>query len=134
MELEHLLTMLARKDDRAARFWSKQEGAFFDIRVFHPNAASYKTTRPEELFVRHERNKQLEYEERVVNVDHGLFGPLVFSTTGAVGPMRDRFLQKLAGMIAEHDQAEYSITTAWLRCRVSFALLRNAVMCTRGSR
>ena len=84
--------------------------------------------------MRHERSKQLEYEERVINVDHRSFCPLVFSTTGAVGPMCDRFLQKLAGIIAEHDQAEYSVAMAWLPCRVSFALVRNAVMCIGGSR
>ena len=31
------------------------------------------------------RQKQLEYEERIINVDHGSFCPLVFSTNGAVG-------------------------------------------------
>ena len=30
--------------------------------------------------------KQLQYEERIVNVDHGSFCPLVFSTSGAIAP------------------------------------------------
>ena len=72
---------------RACGFWTRQEDAFFDIRVFHPNADSYRATSQEALFNQHERKKQLEYEERVTNVDHGSFCLLVFSTTGAVGPL-----------------------------------------------
>ena len=31
----------ARADVRATGFWGRRQGAFFDIRVFHPNAPSY---------------------------------------------------------------------------------------------
>ena len=124
----------ARADVRATGFWTRCEEAFFDIRVFHPNAASYKTTSPEDLFRQHERQKKLEYEERIVNIDRGSFCPLVFSTTGATGAICDRFLRKLAAKLSDSDDAKYSSTMAWLRCRVSFALLRNAVMCIRGTR
>ena len=37
--------------------------------------------------------KRTEYEERIVNVDHASFSPLVFSSTGSAGLMADRFLQ-----------------------------------------
>ena len=32
----------ARADIRARDFWSRSESAFFDTRVFHPDAASYQ--------------------------------------------------------------------------------------------
>ena len=32
----------ARADIHARGFWGRQQGAFFDIRVFHPNAPSYR--------------------------------------------------------------------------------------------
>ena len=124
----------ARLDVKARGFWSRQEDTFFDVRVFHPNASSYLDTSPDELFRRHERQKQLEYEERIVNVEHGSFCPLVFTTNGAVGPLCNRFLQRLSALLSDKEHAEYSTTMAWIRCRVSFALLRNAVMCIRGSR
>ena len=124
----------ARADVRAAGFWTRCEEAFFDIRVFHANATSYRPISPDELFRQHERRKQLEYEERIVNVDRGSFCPLVFSTTGAAGPLCDRFLKRLAAKIADKAEEEYSSTMSWLRCRISFALIRNAVMCIRGSR
>ena len=124
----------ARADIRMTGFWTRQEDAFFDIRVCHVNAPSYLSMTPKETLEHHERLKRLEYEERVINVDHGSFCPLVFSTTGATGQLCDRFLKRLGGMIAEHDQNDYSTVMAWLRCRISFALLRSAVMCIRGSR
>ena len=124
----------ARADVRAAGFWTRQENAFFDIRVFHANALSYASKSIADAFELHERRKQLEYEERIINVDHGSFCPLVFSTKGGTGPLCERFLKRLGGMLAEKDHAEYSVVMAWLRCRIAFALQRNAVMCIRGSR
>ena len=34
----------ARVDIKAKGFWSRQQSAFFDVRVFHPNAPSYRKT------------------------------------------------------------------------------------------
>ena len=93
----------ARSDVRERGFWSRCEDAYFDIRVFHPNATSYQTISPSDLFKTHERRKKLEYEERILNVDHGFFCPLVFSTTGAAGPLFDRFLCRLVSKLTEHD-------------------------------
>ena len=124
----------ARADVRATGFWTNREDAFFDVRVFHANAPAYRSLSPTKAFELHERRKQLEYEERIVNVDHGSFCPLVFSTSGAVGPLCSIFLKRLAGMVADEMHISYSSAMAWLRCRLSFALLRSAVMCIRGSR
>ena len=33
-----------RLDIRAKGFWSRQKDAFFDVKVFHPNASSYRST------------------------------------------------------------------------------------------
>ena len=82
----------------------------------------------------HETRKRLEYEERIVNVDHGSFTPLAFSSTGPAGPMADTFLQRLAGKLSEKDGVSYSSTIAWLHSRFSFALLRGSILCIRGSR
>ena len=34
----------ARADIKAKGFWCRQQSAFFDVRVFHPNAPSYRNT------------------------------------------------------------------------------------------
>ena len=124
----------ARSDIRAAGFWTGREDAFLDVRVFHANAPSNRTRTLQEACRHHEHLKWLEYEERIVNVDRGSFCPLLFLTYGAVGPLCDRFLKRLAGKISDLDKANYSEVMAYLRCRISFALLRSTVMCIRGSR
>jgi len=44
-------------DVHATGFWDRRQGAFFDIRVFHPNASSYLRTQPASLFRKHEMEK-----------------------------------------------------------------------------
>ena len=44
------------------------------------------------------------------------------------------FYRRLADLLAIHWGQVYSQTINWLRCRLSFALLRCAIMCIRGSR
>ena len=125
----------ARSDVRAAGFWTAREDAFFDIRVFHLNAPSNQSRSIQAACEHHEHLKRLQYEERIVNVDHGSFCPLVFSTSGAVGPLCERFLKRLAGKLSDRESGgKYSEIITYLRSRVSFALLRSAVMCIRGSR
>ena len=103
-------------------------------KIFNQNATSNRNKTFVEASEHHERLKQLEYEERIINVDHGSFCPLVFSTSGAAGRLATRFLKRLAGKIAEKDNEEYYAVMAWIRCKLSFALLRSAAMCVRGSR
>ena len=50
-----------------------------------------------------------------MNVDHGSFTPLVFSSTGSAGPMADTFLQRLAGKHSEKDGVSYSSTIREVR-------------------
>ncbi len=55
----------ARADIHARGFWGRRQGAFFDIRVFHPNAPSYRRTQVGSLFRRHELDKKRAYADRV---------------------------------------------------------------------
>ena len=107
---------------------------FFDIRIFHPDAASYVDKPLEKLFLQHEQQKKLEYNEGIVNVDCGTFCLLVFTTAGTASPECAKFLQWLCGMLANLDRMPYAQTAWYVRCRLSFALLRAAIMCLRGSR
>ena len=107
----------------------------FDIRIFHPDAASYAEKPLEQLLLQHERQKnQLEYNERITNVDRGTFCPLVFTTAGATSPECAKLLQRLCGMLAQLDSMHYAQTVWYVRCRLSFALLRASILCLRGSR
>ena len=48
--------------------------------------------------------------------------------------VRPLFYRHLADTLATHWGQEYNQTINWLRCHLSFTLLRCAIMCIRGSR
>ena len=124
----------ARLDIRARGFWNGTQDAFFDVRVFHPNASSHRSMSLQAAFCRQEQAKKREYGECVREVEHGVFTPLVLSTTGSLGREATTFYKCLADLISSKQQKHYSNVMCWLRCRLSFAILRSAIMCVRGSR
>ena len=78
--------------------------------------------------------KKREYGQRIREIEHGVFTPLVLSTTGGMGREATTFYRRLADMTALKRQQPYSTVMRWLRCRLSFASLRASIMCIRGSR
>ena len=74
--------------------------AFFDIRVFYPNASSYRYLQLSSVYRRHENEKKRNYEDRVKEVEHGSFTPLVFSTSGGMGGLATTTYKRLASQIA----------------------------------
>ena len=85
----------ARLDIHARGFWENQRSAFFDVRVFHPNADS---------------------------------------STGGMGKECLQYHSRLAQLISIKKGEDYAETISWIRARTSFALLRSALICLRGSR
>ena len=112
----------------------RQQSAFFDVRVFHPNAPSYRNTSVAALFRKHELDKKREYGERVREVENSSFTPLVFSTTGGASRETTVVYKRLADLLANNRKSSYNTTLAWMRCHISFALMRSAISCIRGSR
>ena len=124
----------ARLDVHARGFWERQRSAYFDIRVCHPNAASYLDRTPRQIYKQQEDEKKRKYAVRVMDIEQGTFTPLVFSTTGGMGEECYRFHSRLAELLAIKKGETYATTMSWIRARVSFALLRGALVCLRGSR
>ena len=82
----------ARLDISAKGFWNtSHELAFFDVRVFNPLAKSHVNQSLSSCYRKHENEKKRQYEERVCNVKHGTFTPLVFSAAGGMGPIATTF-------------------------------------------
>ena len=50
----------ARLDVSAVGIWSPMERTFLDVRVLHPNSASYIDKTPEQINIQHEREKKNE--------------------------------------------------------------------------
>ena len=124
----------ARLDIHARGFWEQRRSAFFDVRVCHPNAESYKDLEPQQIYRMHENEKKRLYSRRVLDIEHGTFTPLVFTTTGGMGNECLRYHSRLAELIAIKKGEQYAKTMSWIRSRISFALLRSALVCLRGSR
>ena len=125
----------ARLDVSARGFWGDRfTRSLFDVRVFHPNAPSAQTTPLASQYKKHERSKRRQYEQRVREIEGASFVPLVFSTSGGMGPACSTTFKRLANLLGQKLDLPYSGMVNWLRCRLSFALLRSAIMALRGSR
>ena len=84
-------------------------------------------------YKKHERINIRAHEQRVQEVEHGTFTPLVMSLSGDCGNAANVCYKRLASMLAEKWDQPYSNTLAWMRCKLSFALLRSAIQCIRGA-
>ena len=122
-------------DVRAQGFWGDRgQCAFFDVRVFNPLAPSNSRSSLNATYRHHESLKRRSYEQRVREVEHGSFTPLVFSATGGMAPAATIAYKRLASLLADKRQQTYNKTISWLRCSLSFSLVRSAVSCLRGAR
>ena len=124
----------ARLDIHARGFWERQSSAFFDVRVCHPNADSYREQTPEQIYRHHENEKKRLYANRVMEVEQGTFTPLVFITTGGMGTECKIYHKRLVELLSFKKGESYASTMSWVRAKVSFALIRSALLCLRGSR
>ena len=124
----------AQLDVHARGFWDRQQSAFFDVRVCHPNADSYRELSPKQIFQLHENEKKRQYSRRVLEVEQGTFTPLVFTSTGGMADECKRFHSRLAELLALKKGDDYATTISWIRAKVSFAILRSALLCLRGTR
>ena len=67
-------------------------------------------------------------------IERGVFTPLVFSTSGGMSKECTIFYQRLAALTADKTDQSYATLLGWIRVRLSFALLRMAILCIRGTR
>ena len=76
----------SRLDIAVCGFWGGRfEKAFLDVRVFNPSAQSNQQTYLASTHRRHELEKIHHYEQRIREVEHSTFTPLVLSSTGGMG-------------------------------------------------
>ena len=122
----------AHLDISAQGFWgNRYQRAFFDV---NPNAPTYRKLQLPSAYRKHEREKQLKYEQRIREVELGSFTPLIFSTSGGMSRSTTVAFKRLAAILASKRDQPYSTVMSWLRCHLSFSLLRSAITCLRGAR
>ena len=105
-----------------------------DVQVFNPHAQSNKHSSLPSVYRMHEKMKKRQYQQRVLEIEHASFTPLILSATGGMANEATFFYKRMANLLSMEWDQQYSITMAWLRCRITFALLRSAIQCLCGAR
>ena len=87
-----------------------------------------------ELFKQHENIKKTAYNRRVIEVEHGSFTPLVFSTCGGMGSEAFNFHKRLAERISVKRNEAYDDVITYIRRKLRFSILRTSLIAVRGTR
>ena len=120
----------ARLDVRARGFWRRGQNAFIDVRVTNPGAATQSQKSIEKILQKHKREKKRAYNERIMNVEHGTFTPLVFTVLGGMGQENEKYHKHLADKIATKSEDDYSKVVNYIRCNVAFIVLQHYYVIT----
>ena len=124
----------AQLDVAATNVWEHNgQRSFFDIRVFNPLAATHVNASLKKCYTSQEGEKRRVYEQRIREVEHGSFSPLVFNTLGGFGPLATVVYKRIASQISDKRNLPYSIVRRWVRCRIAFSLLRSTIMMLRST-
>ena len=70
----------------------------------------------------------------MVVVEHGTFVPAVFSSTGGQGKAASALYGRIASMLADKRREPFSVVMAYIRTKLSVALMKSAVASLRGRR
>ena len=124
----------ARLDISARSVWNVLERAFFDVRVFHPQAPTNAAKPIPMMYAAHEKEKKRLYNARVLHVERGTFTPLVFSTSGGMGKEAKNLVKRLAQRMEMSTGQRYADAVGFIRKRLRFELLKTTVIALRGDR
>ena len=69
-----------------------------------------------------------------MEIEQGTFTPPVFTTTDGMADECIKYHGRLAELIANKKGESYLSAISWIRAKVSFAIVRPAILCLRGSR
>ena len=124
----------ARLDIAADGVWGGRfERSYFDVRVFNPFAQSNLQIPLDAIYRRHKLDKIHQYDQRVREVEHSSFTPLIFFSSGGWVRLLLLFINELP-LCRKRRSIFLSMSMGLIRCRISYALLRSSIMCIRGAR
>ena len=75
----------ARLDIRARSVWVRGQEAFLDTRVFDLNTNRYLDATLPWCHEINEKEEKRNYNKRILQIEHGIFTPLVFAVYGSMG-------------------------------------------------
>ena len=77
--------------------------------MFYLNSSSYHSLSLKFAYKRHKDAKKHEYGHLVRDIEHGVFTPLVYTSTRGMGCEATVFCRHLAGLLATHWGQEYIV-------------------------
>ena len=96
-------------------------------------ARRYESQELNKAYEINEREKKRQHNERILEVEHGSFTPLLMTAIGGVRREASKFYSRLSEPIAEKRKEWYSVIKNWISRKISFALVNCVCMCVRGS-
>ena len=72
--------------------------------------------------------------QRLLITSHKTWLARAFTTTGGMGDAASQVYRRLANLLTEKLELSYGEVMGWIKCKLSFALVRSAIMCIRGAR
>ena len=128
--MEHVLTFLPM-----ASWEGRFEKTYFDVWVINPSSPSnHQCSLLSSCYLKHEYLKKRAYQQRIREVEHASFTPLVLSGTVGMASEATVFYKRLASYLATKWDQFYSSILSQLRCCLTFSLLRSAIKFIRGDR
>ena len=105
----------ARFEIRARIFRVRGQEAFQDIRVFESNASRYHNATLSRCHEINDKEKKQYYNNRILQIEHGPFTPLIFSIYGSMGRECTKCHSKLAEFWSDKRKQNNSLTVNWFR-------------------
>ena len=105
-----------------------------DVRITHPNAPSNCALSLQQIYSRNEKEKKTKYNSRVIQTEKSTFVPLVFTTAGGTATECNKYHKRVAELIAANRNEKTSLVLAYIRTKLSFALLKSVLIAIHGIR
>ena len=77
---------------------------------------------PQQLYKHHEAEKKRQYNNRVLEVEKASFCPLVYSTSGGVGPECKAYHRRVVQLISEKRREGYASVMNYVRTKIMWDL------------
>ena len=114
-------------------FWTKQFDRIVDIRITYPESNSNRNSTVEKLIEKQEKEKKSKYLQPCLERRRH-FTPFIATTDGMLGKEAKNFVARLVDRLAGKWKSPYSQVMAYVRGRISIAILRVASQQIRGTR
>ena len=101
-----------KQDSSPFKTFGKEGNEHSDVRILNHFAQTHLRQKLENSFSNNEKEKKRSYGQRVIDVEHGSFTPLIFSSHWGYRRETDRFFSVLAEKLSTKKDISYGETVA----------------------